>query len=80
VGALYRGLIFVLAAEDNRRTYDQNFAFDLSANRWLRLKPLPQPMHAFGAAAVGQYLYLAGGARMVGSSDVTDQLLAFSLP
>ena len=80
VGALYGGLILILAAEDNRRTYDENFAFDVRTNRWIRLKPLPQPMHAFGAAAVGRYLYLAGGAKMVGSSDVTDQLLAFSLP
>src|SRR5580704_4872823 len=65
VGALYRGLILVLAAEDNRRTYDQNDAFDVGGNRWIRLKPLPQPMHAFGAASIGEYLYLAGGARMV---------------
>ena len=80
VGALYEGLILILGAEDNRRTYDENFAFNVETNRWITLKPLPQPMHAFGAAAAGEYLYVAGGAKMVGSSDVTDQLLAFSLP
>jgi hypothetical protein len=80
VGALYGGLIFILGAEDNRRTYDENFAFDVDTNRWIRLKPLPQPMHGFGAAAAGQYLYVAGGATMVGSNGVSDQLLAFSLP
>jgi N-acetylneuraminic acid mutarotase len=80
VGALYEGLIVILGAEDNRRTYDENFAFEVETNRWIRLKPLPQPMHGFGAAAAGQYLYVAGGARVVGSSDVSDQLLAFGLP
>jgi N-acetylneuraminic acid mutarotase len=80
VGALYHGLIVILAAEDDRITYDDNFAFDVKSNRWIRLKSLPMRIHAFGAATVGGDLYLAGGARMVGSSDVTDQLLAFSLP
>ena len=45
----------------------------MKANRWIKLKPLPQPMHGFAAAAVGNYLYIAGGAKMTGSVDRIDQ-------
>ncbi len=79
-GALHQGMIFVLGAEDGMRTYDENEAYDVKANRWFKLKPLPQKLHGSAVAAVGGSLYNIAGARKSGSIDVIDQTLAFRIP
>ena len=80
VGTLFQGMILVMGAEDGVRTYDENEAYDVKADRWFKLKPLPEPMHAFSAAVVGKSVYISGGAKKTGSLDVIDRTLAFSLP
>jgi hypothetical protein len=79
-GTLFRDMIVFLGGEDDRRTYDENEAFDLKTNRWLRLTPMPTGRHGFGAAALGDTLYVATGARGVGAGNPTAELLVFRLP
>jgi N-acetylneuraminic acid mutarotase len=79
-GTLFRGMIVFLGGEDDKRTYDENEGFDLRSNRWVRLAPMPTGRHGFGAAALGNYLYIASGAKGRGADDPTNELLAFSLP
>jgi len=80
VGTLFQSMILVLGAEDGVRTFDENEAYDLKSRKWIRLKPLPMPMHAFSAASVGKSLYISGGALRSGSLDVIDRTFAFTLP
>jgi N-acetylneuraminic acid mutarotase len=79
-GTLFQDMIVFLGGEDDHRTYDENEGFDLKANRWLRLAPMPTGRHGFGAAALGGVLYIASGARGTGAGSPTDELLAFTLP
>jgi hypothetical protein len=69
-----------LGAEDGVRTYDENEAYDVKAERWIKLKSLLQRLHGSAVASVGRYLYNFTGAKKPGSLDVTDQTLAFSVP
>lgn len=79
--ALYHGLIVVDGGECNGGvTFNQNEAFDPKAGRWIALAPMPAGRHGFGAAAVGDYVYFAGGALGCGGAGVTDELLALRLP
>jgi hypothetical protein len=41
---------------------------------------MPVGRHGHGVAAVGQSVYVMGGALKRGSADTTDQLIAFTLP
>jgi len=43
-------------------------------------KPMPTGLHGFGAAAIGDRLYVATGAKGRDGRDLTDELLVFSLP
>lgn len=79
-GTVYKGLILVLGGEDEKRTYIENEAYDVKANRWFKLASLPAGRHGHGVAAVGQSAYVVGGALQRGAGDVDAQLLAFTLP
>ena len=70
----------VLGGEADKDTYNENEAYDLKTGKWLTLKPMPTGLHGFGAAAIGDRLYVAAGAKGRGGRDVTDELLVFSLP
>jgi N-acetylneuraminic acid mutarotase len=80
-GALYQNLIVVAGGEcREKKTYPENEAYDLNANKWLTLKPMPAGRHGFGAVAVGKSLYFAAGALGCGGGDRSNELLVFSLP
>jgi len=80
-GALYQGKIIVAGGEcRDKRTYNENEAYDLKTSHWSTLAPLPAGRHGFGAATVGRFLYFAGGALECGGGERSDQLLIFSLP
>jgi hypothetical protein len=53
-GTLFQGMIVFLGGEDDKRTYDENEGFDLPSNRSVRLAPMPDGRHGFGAAALGK--------------------------
>jgi hypothetical protein len=73
-------MILVIGGEDERRAYVENEAYDVMAGRWLKLAPMPAARHGVGVAAVGEFVYVAGGAFQRGSKDTTDQLIAFKWP
>ena len=71
-----RGLIVVDGGESNAGvTFNQNEAYDVGAGRWIPLAPMPAGRHGFGAAAVGDTLYFAGGALGCGGGGLTAELL-----
>ena len=79
---LYKGLIMVLGGElpPEDRTFNENEAFDIKANAWRTLAPMPAGRHATAAATLGGNVYLAGGSLKPGGGAVTDQLIVFNLP
>jgi N-acetylneuraminic acid mutarotase len=79
-GTVYKGLILVLGGEDENRTYIENEAYDVKADRWFKLAPMPAGRHGHGVAAVGRSAYVVGGALQRGGGGVSAQLLAFTLP
>jgi hypothetical protein len=74
-----RVLILVPGGEDENRTYIENEAYDVKADRWFKLAPMPAGRHGHGVAAVGRSAYVVGGALQRGGR-VSAQLLAFTLP
>jgi len=77
----YRGLILYAGGEcNNGKTFSENEAYDPKTDRWVELAQLPAGRHAFGAAAVGEYAYFAGGAQGCGGGSPSDELLALRLP
>jgi N-acetylneuraminic acid mutarotase len=79
-GTVYKGVILVAGGEDEKRTYLENEAYDVKTGRWLKLAPMPAGRHGDGVAAVGEFVYVVGGALKRGAGDTTDQLIAFKWP
>lgn len=44
-------------------------AFDLQANRWLELPPLPEPRSSFDAAVLDNTIYVVGGWKLAGEDE-----------
>jgi N-acetylneuraminic acid mutarotase len=80
--AYYRGLILYVGGECKPfgGTFSENEAYDPKTNRWITLAALPGGRHGFGAAAIGQSAYFAAGALGCGGGQLSDQMLAFTLP
>ena len=57
-----------------------NDGFDVKANRWVKLAPLPSPRHGIAGAAAGGSAYVVGGAEGVGGNGTSDKVFAFTLP
>jgi len=79
-GTLFQGMVVYLGGEDDKRAYDENEGFDVKANRWVSLARMPKPVHGIGVAAIGDVLYVAGGGQARGNREMTNNLLAFSMP
>ena len=79
-GTLFHGMIVYLGGEDDKRAYSENEGFDIKANRWVTLAPMPAGRHGLGVAAIGSTLYVAGGGKGRGNREVTNELLAFTMP
>ena len=81
-GTFYKGLIMVLGGEfpPQDRTFNENEGFDVKANMWRTLAPMPAGRHATAATTDGRNVYLAGGSLKPGSGQVTDQLIVFNSP
>lgn len=79
-GAFYHGMVVYLGGEDDKRAYNENEGFDVKTNRWVTLAPMPTPHHGIGVTAIGNMLYVAGGGQSRGNRQVTNDLLAFTIP
>lgn len=69
-GATLHGRIFVFGGEGNRTDIDGIFheveAYDPVTDTWESLPDMPIPRHGYGAATVGDRIYLPGGATSEG--------------
>lgn len=76
-----KGKIVVAGGEcRNRATFNEVEAFDVAANKWLTLTPLPSGRHVAGGASIGDRIYLAGGSRGCGYNDKANDLLVLTPP
>jgi N-acetylneuraminic acid mutarotase len=79
-GATANGLLFVFGGEGNRASplgiFDQVEAYDPSTDSWQQLPPMSVPRHGITAAALGNRIYIPGGATVEGFGVVaTNQVL-----
>jgi N-acetylneuraminic acid mutarotase len=69
-GVAVNGLLYVFGGEGNRDSpvgiFDQVEAYDPSANSWRRLDPMAVPRHGIQVAAIGNRIYVPGGATVEG--------------
>jgi hypothetical protein len=68
--AYYKGMAIVLGGEfpQEKRTFVENEGFDVKANTWRILAPMPQGRHAAGATSDGKNLYVGGGSFLPGGT------------
>jgi len=79
--ARYRGLLFFMGGEcRDGKTYNENEAYDPATRTWGTYAPLPSGRHAFAAEAVGDTLYVIGGAKGCGGGGKVADNLTFRLP
>ncbi len=78
---LYKGMILVDGGEcDHGPTFVQNEAYDPKSDRGVELRAIVGRHENFGAGALGDLAYFAGGNKGCGGGDTTDELLQFHLP
>jgi N-acetylneuraminic acid mutarotase len=75
------GTLYVFGGEGNKANplgiYTETEGYDLKSDGWRRFKPMPNPRHSLSAAAIGDRIYLPGGAPRAGGDLVTDILDSF---
>jgi len=81
-GAVLRNHLIVFGGEGNTNASSGVFpdidAYDPVTNMWQALTPMLVPRHGYGAAVLGGYVYLAGGAIHQGAGG-SDEVSAFWL-
>ena len=77
--AVVGSTIYTFGGEGNvvdgvNSVFDQTEAYDTRRDRWQRLAPMPVPRHGTAATAVGDTIYIPGGANLGGAApmDVND--------
>ena len=74
-GAVLGGRIHIFGGEGNAAAangiFDQTEAYDPVANSWATLEVMRTPRHGMGAAAIGNVLYVPGGATRQGFGAVS---------
>jgi len=69
-GAVVKGCLYVFGGEGNpnhpQGVFPQNEAYNPKTNTWESLAPMPTPRHGIGAAAIGEKIYIPGGADVQG--------------
>lgn len=85
---VYRGRFFAMGGEAGRieggrpiqaRVFGQMESYDPAADAWQRHAPMPTPRHAVGAAAIGDWIYVAGGGAVLGGGVQSAVHEAFTL-
>lgn len=68
--AVMRGCLYVFGGEGNASRPDgvfpQNEAYDPRRDSWESFAPMPTPRHGIGAVAVGERIFIPGGANVQG--------------
>ncbi len=83
-GAVLRGHLFVFGGEGNMAANSNGVfpnidAYDPVTNTWEAMPPMQVPRHGYGAAALGDRIYLPGGATKQGAAG-SDQVSVFWFP
>jgi N-acetylneuraminic acid mutarotase len=74
---VYRDRLFAMGGEGGRigrgqisdaRVFGQMESYDTKADTWQSHAPMPTPRHAVGAAAIGDWIYVAGGGAVTGGA------------
>jgi len=83
----YHGLILYVGGECKHpkaggggEGYTENEAYDPKSDKWMTLAPIPEMRNGFGAGALGEHAYFAGGAIGCGGAPTSDGLFMFTLP
>lgn len=85
---VYRGRLFAMGGEagvirDGRITQGKVFgqmeSYDPATDGWQSHAPMPTPRHAVGAAAIGDWIYVAGGGAVTGGAVQSAVHEAFTL-
>jgi N-acetylneuraminic acid mutarotase len=85
---LYRDRLFAMGGEEGHlvdgqitqaKVFGQMESYDPKSNTWQRHKPMITPRHAVGAAAIGDWIYVAGGGAVAGGSIQSAVHEAFTL-
>jgi N-acetylneuraminic acid mutarotase len=75
------GELYVFGGEGNPATptglYSEVEAFNPITNDWKRFELMPLPRHSLVTAAIGNRIYLPGGATTRGGANLTDYMDAF---
>lgn len=75
------GELYVFGGEGNEAAanglYNEVEAFNPATNSWKRFEPMPLPRHSLVTAAIGNRIYLPGGATSRGGTNLTDYVDAF---
>jgi N-acetylneuraminic acid mutarotase len=68
--AVVRGCVYVFGGEGNTARPDgvfpHNQVYDARSDSWATLAPMPTPRHGIGAAAIGDRIFVPGGATVQG--------------
>jgi len=54
--------VFALGGEAPFRIFSANEMYEIAGNRWIGKEPMRTPRHGAGAVAVGDRIYVVGGA------------------
>ncbi|MBB3178358.1 kelch repeat-containing protein [Variovorax sp. Sphag1AA] len=85
---VYRGRFFAMGGEGGylmggvpvqAKVFGQMESYDPGTDRWQRHAPMITPRHAVGAAAIGDWIYVAGGGAVLGGSVQSAVHEAFTL-
>jgi len=68
-----------MGGEGTNRVYGQNEGYDIERDIWESYAPMPTPRHGLGAAAIGDYIHVAGGGPVMGGSVQSAIYEAFTL-
>jgi N-acetylneuraminic acid mutarotase len=77
--AVMDGKLFVFGGERVGGTYDTAEAYDPETNTWATLTPMPMSVHGIGAVAIGETIYIPGGATLNGGTGLTNGVQTFTL-
>lgn len=80
--AVFHGELYAFGGEgDNsnpKGVFNEVEAFNPATNSWRQFGPMPLPRHSIVAAAIGDRIYVPGGATTRGGANLTDYLDAFT--
>lgn len=79
--AVVRGKLYVFGGEyfhDGGKVHAEAWSYDPATDAWTSETPMPTPRHGLGAVAVGDSIFLIGGAKKPSGSETSDIVESFT--